>query len=547
MRQRTADPARPLLIGLALLTLVGAIAATAYFVRQDNDADDLPAGPRDSYIEGVVGTWQRVNPLFASTSGVDEDLVSLLFSGLLRLTPDGSVAPDLAELPEISDGGRTYTFTLRQGLTWHDGKPVSARDVAFTIERIVEPNFRGDPALVEAWTGVEVEPVDERTVVLRLRQANAPFLARSATIGILPEHLLSGLTAVQLFDSPFNRAPVGSGPYRLESLDTREAQLVANERYHLGAPKLTTLRFRFFPDSPSALRALQAREIQGAFFREALTRDERAAAGEVAGLTVTDIPRAAHLVLYLNNQTLNLFADTNVRRAISLALNRDRLLDRTLAGTALLSSSPVSPASWAYSQEYDRPTPDVPEARRLLERAGWRPGPSGVLTKEGTELRFTIRTDNDPARVEIATEIAAQLEPLGIRANVAATTFAVLQKDFLQERRYDAAVAGFDQGADPDPYFGWHSSQLGTAGLNIANFSDLVVDELIAKARTSNDSEVRKDLYRQYQEKWAELTPSIVLGYPSYVYARSSAIRGVPFGLIANPAQRFFDIQRWQN
>jgi peptide/nickel transport system substrate-binding protein len=148
--------------------------------------------------------------------------------------------------------------------------------------------------------------------------------------------------------------------------------------------------------------------------------------------------------------------------------------------------------------------------------------------------------------VAVANEIARQLEPLGIRATVASTTFSVLRRDFLQERKYDAALAGWDQGPDPDPYFGWHSSQTGTAGLNLANYSDVVADSLIAKGRTTTDREVRKDAYRQFQEVWSEQAPSVVIAYPRYTYVHSAAVKIPPLGILFSAALRFSEVHRWK-
>jgi peptide/nickel transport system substrate-binding protein len=167
------------------------------------------------------------------------------------------------------------------------------------------------------------------------------------------------------------------------------------------------------------------------------------------------------------------------------------------------------------------------------------------LLKDGGEFRFTIRTDNDPTRIAIAGEIARQLEPFGIRATVASTTFSVLRRDFLQERKYDAALTGWSQGADPDPYFGWHSSQEGAAGLNLANFANSITDELIAKGRTTNDIDVRKDAYKQFQEVWGEVTPSVVIAYPQYLYAHTSAITGMNIGVLFDGSLRFTDVYKW--
>jgi peptide/nickel transport system substrate-binding protein len=209
--------------------------------------------------------------------------------------------------------------------------------------------------------------------------------------------------------------------------------------------------------------------------------------------------------------------------------------------------SAIPPGSWAHAKEYDRTEQDLPTAKRLLEEAGWLPHPtSRILIREGQEFRFTIRTDNDPQRLAAANEIARELEALGIRANVASTTFSVLLRDFLQERKYDAAIAGWDQGPDPDPYSSWHSSQMGAAGLNIGNFADPVVDELISFGRTRTDLEVRKDAYRQFQEKWEELVPGVVLAYPRYTYIRRSSFDGELPAVLTTPSHRFADIHRWK-
>ncbi|MEO6397502.1 MAG: peptide ABC transporter substrate-binding protein, partial [Tepidiformaceae bacterium] len=487
----------------------------------------------DVYSEAVTGTWQRVNPLYAGANEVDADLSQLVFSGLLRLGPDGHLQPDLAELPQLSDEERTYTFKLRKNVTWTDGKPLTAADVEFTIRRLTSPNFRGDQSLAEGWLGVEVDAPAPDTVVIRLKQASAPFLARNATLGILPEHLLGTLSDSEIFDAPFNAQPVGSGPFKIVSLDSREARLVANQGYHLGSPELTEIRLRFFPDYSSALRALQSGDVNGFMPRDTLLPAQISELRKAPGVKVDDRTRSVYNVLYLNNAQAALFQDPLVRRALNMAVDRESLANRVFGGAASPSSSPVTPGTWAYAEAHDTTRADVVQAKRLLEEAGWKAHPTtGILVKDGGEFRFTIRTDNDPARVLLATEVAGQLEALGIRATVASTTFSVLRRDFLQERQYEAALAGWDQGADPDPYFGWHSSQLGTAGLNLANFEDTVSDELIAKGRTTNDVEVRKDAYQQFQDVWAERAPSLVLAYPRFLYAHADSLKGITQGVL---------------
>lgn len=254
-----------LLVGAIVVAALAAVLALA--LRLSGNEGVVLTGT-STYVEGVSGTWQRVNPLFASANEVDADLSELVFSGLVRIGPDGQVEPDLADLPQITDEGRTYTFKLRKGLTWHDGQPLTSRDVAFTVRTVTSNDFNGDQALAEGWRGADIDVPDDQTFVVKLRQPSAPFLARSATVGILPEHLLGSIAVEQMEDAPFNAAPVGSGPYKVESMDSREARLVANPAYHLGKPGVDRLILKFYTDDASAIRALQSGDVRGLLLRE---------------------------------------------------------------------------------------------------------------------------------------------------------------------------------------------------------------------------------------------------------------------------------------
>jgi peptide/nickel transport system substrate-binding protein len=213
---------------------VAAVVAWAAFLR--GDGADVQPVEEGALVEGIAGSWQRLNPLYASLNEADQDIAALVFSGLLRVGPDGQPQPDLSALPEVSPDGLTYTFRLQSGLSWHDGAPVTSADVAFTIAALKDPDFRGAPALAEPWADVEITAPDDLTVVFTLPQPVASFAARFATVGILPAHLLTGLDPASLFEAPFNQAPVGTGPYRVASLDASAAELAAFEASSLRSP-----------------------------------------------------------------------------------------------------------------------------------------------------------------------------------------------------------------------------------------------------------------------------------------------------------------------
>ena len=210
----------------ALVVALVAIAGAIYLRLTDEDSAFIPIPSQESvYTEGVAGEAQRINPLFATENQVDADLSRLIFSGLVKLDGEGTVRADLADLPVIGEGGRTYTFTLRDGLQWHDGVLVDSADVLFTITVVRDGAFTGQPELARAWSDVDVSAPDSRTITIRTEQPSAPFLARFATLGILPEHLLRDVSVATLADAAFNAAPIGTGPYKLQSLSSVEARL----------------------------------------------------------------------------------------------------------------------------------------------------------------------------------------------------------------------------------------------------------------------------------------------------------------------------------
>lgn len=507
------------------------------------DGGSSITGGDTRYVEAVAGTWQRVNPLYAAANPVDRDLSRLVFSGLTRIGPDGTPGPDLAETWEVFDGGRTYVFHLRDDARWHDGEPFTSRDVAFTIGQVKASDFQGDPALAAAWGAVDVATPDERTVEFRLPEAYAPFLARQTTLGMLPAHLLDGTSPLALFDAPFNSRPVGTGPYRLARLTQDAATLRSTLDYYEGPPAIDTVEVRFYSDYPGAVRALETGDADGLILGESagspLVEELRSVGG-----TSTEFPlRSAYFALYLNNDRVP-FDDPEVRQALALSIDREELVAGAMGGLAVASASPVTPDTWAYSAEYDNIAGNPDQAAALLDQAGWALGPNGIRLRAGQEFRFTIRTDDNPVRVAVADAIARQLGEVGVRAEVVSTTYSVLLRDFLRQRRYDAAVVLWDQGPDPDMY-AWHSAERGPDGRNLANVEEFVLDALIEEARRSTSPEERADYYQQIQEVWPRYTPSVILAYPQFTYVQDGAVSHDDFGVLSDAAERFATISGW--
>ena len=529
----------PVLSGLVLVIL----AFSAFWYGRDQLSGPRAPAHGGRYVEAVVGVPSSVNPLYASFNDVDKDLTALIFSGLTRLGPDGTVQPDLAAGWDVSADARSYTFRLRRGVTWHDGAPFSADDVVFTCDALRDPDFRGEPSLGLFWQQVTCTKLDDLTVRFELPQPLAPFPAY-ATVGILPKHKLEGLTAEGLFLSPFNERPIGTGPFVLTYMDTQRAVLKSNPTYSGGEPFIAELELRFFPDYTTATAAFQEQRVQG------LLLGPEAPPADQALLDVRDdlqhivSRRNSYTLLFLNTR-VPFLGDKVVRQAILYALDRPTILAGALDGRADLAESPIVPGTWAYSDDIRRYSYDPQEARRLLQDDGWKLNSRGVLEKDGQELTLSLLTDADAARASIGQEIVRQLNEVGIHATQQTQGGTALVREFLLPRKFEMALYGWDQGPDPDPYAAWHSSQVREQGFNLAGFADQRLDEVLSEARQTSDQERRKALYAEFQKIFSEEVPSILLFYPLYHYYVSDDVKGITLGVLFDPSSRFDSIDQW--
>jgi peptide/nickel transport system substrate-binding protein len=529
----------PLLAGL-VLAIVG-LSALWYATREGSGPQGPAHGGR--YVEAVVGSPLRVNPLYTAFNDVDKDLAALVFSGLTRLGPDGTVLPDLAESWEVSPDARVYTFHLRQDITWHDGTAFTADDVIFTWSALSDPDFKGEPSLGQFWQQVGCSKQDNFTVVCELPEPFAPFLAYT-TIGILPRHRLQGLSAEGLFVAPFNEQPIGTGPFILKTLNSQMALLESNPLYHWSEPVIAEIELRFFSDYGSAASAIQDEQVQGLFLSpeadpdilEQLAQDKRLQ--RLASL------RNSYTLLYLNNRMPPL-DDESVRQALLCALNREAIVADRLDGRAQVADNPIVPGTWAYSADITSYQYDPERARSLLAESGWRINSRGVLQKDGLELHLDVLTDDDPERVAIGLEIADQLRAVGVDASLQSEAGNDLVHNFLLPRRFQTVIYGWDQGYDPDPYPAWHSSQVQERGFNLAGYADQSMDQILSEARQTCDVEERKALYREFQQIFAEKVPSILLFYPVYNYFVDKDVRGISLGVLFEPASRFANVHQW--
>ncbi len=528
------------------------IVALLLLSQQPVNAPFLPqAATGGIYTEALVGSLGRLNPMLDWNNSADRDVNRLIFSGLIRFDSRGLPQPDLAESWGTSSDGTEYNFSIRPNALWHDGEPVTADDVLFTIEMIKSAGSLFPQDVKNMWSQVEVKKLDDKTFQIKLPEPFAPFLDY-ATFGVLPKHLLANVPADQLANAEFNLHPIGTGPYKFESVTANGGQitgvtLVANEKYYLPRAYIDQIVFRYYPDSASALDAYQQGEVLGV---SRLTNDvlQKALAQSSLSVYSSRLPQLGLVFLNLNNPSVSFFQTQKIRQALLLGINRNVIVSRMMQGQAIVADGPILTGSWAYYDQIQHFDYDPDAAMALLKDAGYviPAGGGEVRAKDGEFLTFTLVHPNDEVHTKIAQAIQANWALIGVKAELQSVPYDSLVNDFLSTRNYQAALADLNTARtpDPDPYLFWHQSEA-TGGQNYSQWDNRTASEFLETARTQSDFDSRARLYRNFQVVFAKEMPSLPLYYPVYSFGVDSQVQGVQVAPMYDTSDRLALISQW--
>ncbi len=525
------------LVGIAFLSV-----ALGYLALGTSSVERPDYG--GTYTEGVAGRPNAINPIFSQYNDVDRDIAALVFNGLTRADENGVLKPDLATHWVASPDGLIYTFTLRTDVRWHDDAAFSADDVLFTLHAIQDPASKAPPDLSAFWRTVAITTVDSATIRFQLTQPYAPFLDYT-TIGILPAHLLRDVTPAELFQNPFNRRPIGTGPFMIAEMTLDHATLDVNPRFYGTRPYLSRILFKFYSDYESVFAAYTRDEVEGiarilpAYLPKARMLNR---------LTLYNVRTAGYSLIYLNLSKVP-FQDKSVRQALLYAIDRQHLINDLLQGQGLLAASPIAPGTWAYDTTVPQYPFDIEKAKALLDGAGWKDPGDGIRKKDKDTLSFALTTNDDPARVALANEIVKGWQAIGVKATVQSVPASLLVQNVLRPRQFDAVLYEWRTlSNDPDQYENWHESQIPgqtNLGQNYSGLKDRDISESLEAARKTNDQAKRAELYRKFQERFADLMPALLLYYPVYTYGVDARVRGVQLAPMLTPSDRFRNMSRW--
>lgn len=503
------------------------------------------------YTEALIGAFGRLNPLLNSYNPADRDINRLIFTGLVNFDDRGLPQGDLAESWGISQAGTIYNFSIRQDAIWHDGAPVTSEDVVFTVNLMRNDEFPTPQDLRDFWEEIEVKSLDDKTLQFHLPEPFAPLLDY-LTFGVLPKHLLDSIPPGELVDAKFNMEPVGSGPYRFDHLLSEEGQILgvvlsAFDDYYRDRTFIDQVVFRYYPDAESALAAYREGEVMGIgqvnvdILADVLQEPE-------LNLYTGRMPVLDMIYLNLDDPELPFFQDSAIRRALTMGINRQWLVDRVLNSQGIIADSPIPPGTWAHYDGIERVNYDTEAAINILKEAGYTiPAEGGTMrVKEDVPLSFEMVYPDDPKNTALAEAIQKDWERLGVIVVLKPVTYEVLLSDYLEPRTYEAALVTLNmtRTPDPDPYPFWDQAQI-TGGQNYANWDDRQASEYLEQARISVDIGDRTKAYRNFQVRFSQELPAVPLAYAVYSYAVDRQVLGVSIGPLFNPSNRFANITSW--
>ena len=504
------------------------------------------------YSEGLVGSLGRLNPLLDWNNPADRDVDRLLFSSLVRFDERGLPQTDLAESWGVNEEGTIYNFTLRSNALWHDGVPVTPDDVIFTIDMIKSPGSLFPQDIKDLWSNVQVTKLpDNRTLKFTIPEPFAPFLDY-LTFGVLPKHVLEGTPPEGMATAEFNIDPIGSGPYKFDHLILNQGQitgvvLTSFDDYYGKPPFIPQVVFRYFSSSAAALDAYEQGEVLGI---SRITKDVLQQALVIPGLAVytSRMPQISMVFLNLNNPEVPFLQEPDVRRALLLGLDRQRMISHLLGGQAVVADGPIFPNSWAYYDGVEHLDYDPEQAVSLLKGDGYAiPAEGGtVRAKDGRALIFTMLHPDDELHTKLAQTIQASWAQIGVQVNLQPVPYDRMVFDYLGPRTYQAALVDLNlaRTPDPDPYPFWHQAEA-TGGQNYSQWDNRTASEYLEQARVNTKINVRTRLYRNFQVMFAKELPALPLYYPVYSFGVDTQVLGVQVPPLYDISDRFSLITDW--
>lgn len=458
----------------------------------------------------------RINPIL-STDATSAEVTRWLFNALVTYDKDANIIPELAKSYHFVDD-TTLVFELRQDVKWSDGVPFSAKDVVFTYETITSPKIF-TPYASGFMHILHVKMLDEYTIEVKYKY---PYFKALEVwmMEILPEHILKN--EADLMTSKFNQNPLGTGPYTLTQFNiSKDIVLDANPSYFIHKPNLDTIIFHYLPDKSAEFLMLKSQKLDvGSLSPLQLERQ----IDEDFRKHYAIYEDIAHNFSYMGfNLQSEKFKDPRVRQALSLAIDRQELVDILYFGHGKVCTGPFLPGTGAFNEAVPAPKPDIEKAKALLKEAGY---------DDTHPFEFELSTSANGSGSYSAQILQHQLKKAGVIMKLRIMEWQAFLNTVITPRKFEAVLMGWSLGLKPDAYSIWHSESMRKGGFNFIGYENKEVDQLIKQAEQVVDQEKFDAIYREIFAKIVADNPYLFLVIPNSITVVNKKITPVSTSII---------------
>lgn len=426
---------------------------------------------------------------------------------------------------------------LKDNILWHDGLKLKTDDVVFTFKTIQDPMFQSP--LRPSFQGVEIEKINDLSFKIILKNPYSPFL-HSLYFGILPQHIWQNIDPKNFPLAQANLKPVGTGPFKFKNLEKDKQgniyliELENNKNYFEKKPYLDKITLKFFDSEEALIQAYQLKTILGLSYISAQNKDKIQDNLEIYSL---EIPR--YFAVFFNQAKSKILALEKIRQALSLAVNKQEIIEQVFKNKSLISYAPLSEYS-DIEQNFD-----LEKAISILTDDSWILNENGIRQKKDDLLQFSLVTTDWPELVQTAEILKDQWLLIGVDVEVIVDAPMNIQTNYLRPREYDSLLFGEAVGLEPDLFAFWHSSQKKDPGLNLALYDNARADKLLVDLRGNLEHNIKASKYKELQKILIQDNPAIFLFNPYYLYGVNRKVQGIKLGKIQGPQERFNNIHEW--
>ncbi|MFW6029420.1 MAG: ABC transporter substrate-binding protein [Halanaerobiales bacterium] len=484
-----------------------------------------------TFVDTVQTDFEELfNPILF-TSSYDQQVIDLMFDGLVSRNSNGEMVPNIAESWDISEDGLEITFYLNDDVKFHDGEKLTAEDVAFTFKTIFHPDYTGtrfgtynviegakeyNNGEADDVSGIEI--LDDYTIRFTLEEEDVTLLGDMSR-GIIPKHLLEDIPVAELEDHDFNREPVGSGPFKFSEYSSQQYIVLESfDDYFKGRPYLDEYVVRVV-STDSVPAYLRREEVDLAEVENKEQFEELANLDELKGFT-----RTSEAFRYFGmNQAHPLIGNKNIRQALAYGFDQEVIID-LLDGHGTLANGAIPPVSWAYTSDVNQYNYNPDLAVEMLEEEGYDEiDDEGYrINEDGERLSFDLSTTSQDIRVEISEIFQEFMKQIGVEVSVDLMEFNSLIDKVVETEDWGMYILGWATGPEPD--MSWILAS--DAANNDVRFFDDYNDELLAEGKRTVDQEERKEIYHEWQQYVSEELPYMFLYYPELTTIMNERVRG---------------------